>query len=241
MAKIRLDKLISAEELKSRSEVSKIIKSGNVLVNGVMVKNPSEKVDPRLDKITLNGARFLYKEHIYIMMNKPLGVLSASRDNDAETVVDILPDSLKRRGLFPAGRLDKDSEGFILITDDGEFSHKMLSPKNHVKKTYLVVSDIKIPESHIERIEEGIKIANESFAPAEISFKNTVDNGYLYEITLTEGKYHEIKRMLGSAGASVLSLKRIKIGELFLDENLKPGQARELKQSEVKMIINSRI
>ena len=169
------------------------------------------------------------------MMNKPSGIVSASRDPKEKTVIDIIPEEMKRPNLFPAGRLDKDTTGFVLITDDGEFAHNILSPKHHIEKTYLAKTDILIEEKYLENIRSGMTSGEDSFLPADIElFEN--NGSPVYKIILHEGKYHEIKRMIGASNAELLSLKRIKMGNLCLDEKLESGECREITECEKNLI-----
>ena len=232
MPKERLDKLIASQSMITRSDASRLIKSGKVKINGNIVTNHSVKADPEEDIIEVNSRSFQYKKYIYIMMNKPDGIVSASRSPGDTTVIDILPDELRRPGLFPAGRLDKDTTGFVLITDDGDFAHRILSPRSHIPKTYLAKTDALIDEEFLFQIRSGITIGEDKLLPAEIRL--TEPN--VYEIVLHEGKYHQIKRMIASTNASLLSLKRIKMGNLDLDENLRPGECRELTAQEITRI-----
>ena len=237
MAKERLDKLISSQSMMTRSDASKLIRSGCVSVNGNQVKNTAFKADTEADNIEVNGEKFCYKKNIYIMMNKPDGIVSASRDPKEKTVVDIVPDELKRPDLFPAGRLDKDTTGFVLITDDGEFAHNILSPRHHIDKTYLAETDKIINEDFLENMRNGMMLGDEQLLEAEIDLVENNGNP-VYRIVLREGKYHQIKRMIASTNANLLSLRRIRMGNLDLDENLAPGECREITQEELKLIYN---
>ncbi len=235
MSKERLDKIISSQSMMTRSEAHKLIRAGAVAVNGITVKNTSAKIDTDSDIITVNSEPFRYRKFIYIMMNKPDGIVSASRDPKEKTVIDIIPDELKRPDLFPAGRLDKDTTGFVLITDDGEFAHNILSPRHHIDKTYLAETDCIIYDEHIEKMRNGMMLGDEQLLEAEIDL---VEDSpcVVYRIVLREGKYHQIKRMIASTNAKLLSLKRIAMGRLSLDENLAPGECREITAEELKMI-----
>lgn len=235
MAKERLDKLISSQSMMTRSDATKIIRSGAVTVNGSAVKNTSFKADPLVDIIKVGNETFVYKKHIYIMMNKPDGIVSASRDPKEKTVIDLVPDALKRPNLFPAGRLDKDTTGFVLITDDGDFAHNILSPRHHVEKTYLAETDCIIEDTFLENMRNGMMLGDEQLMEAEIELIRN-ENNPIYRIVLREGKYHQIKRMIGSTNAILLSLTRIKMGKLDLDESLAPGECRELTAEELAQI-----
>ncbi|MBQ8210376.1 MAG: rRNA pseudouridine synthase [Clostridia bacterium] len=235
MAKERIDKLIASQGMRSRSDAAKIIKSGKVCINGAVIKSTSFKADPDTDSIVIDGERFAYKKFIYIMMNKPQGVVSASRDPKEKTVVDLVPEEMKRPELFPAGRLDKDTTGFVLITDDGAFAHYILSPKHHIDKTYLATTDTIIDESYLEQMRNGMASGDEVFLPAQIELYENTDSP-VYKITLHEGKYHQIKRMIAATNATLLALKRISMGALSLDGSLLPGECKELSDKEVAQL-----
>ena len=235
MAKERLDKLISSQSMMTRSEASKLIRSGVVSVNGAIIKNTSAKADPDTDTIMVGNQKFVYKKHIYIMMNKPDGIVSASRDPKEKTVVDIVPENMQRPNLFPAGRLDKDTTGFVLITDDGDFAHNILSPKHHIDKTYLAETDCVIEDRFLEDMRNGMILGDEQLLEAEIDLVEKTNNP-VYRIVLREGKYHQIKRMIGSTNAVLLSLRRIKMGNLDLDSSLAPGECREISEEEIRLI-----
>lgn len=238
MAIIRLDKLLSSQLNISRTDAKKLLRQKGVRVNGNSVIKGEFQVDTENDSITVNGKPLLYKEHIYIMLNKPKGVVSATEDFSDVTVVDILPDSLKRSGLFPAGRLDKNTTGFVLITDNGAFAHDILSPAHHVPKTYIVDVEREVSSDEFSHFEGGMLIGDELFKPAKLRFleKNADNNTFRYEIVIVEGRYHQIKRMFGSTGNPVIELERIAIGKLPLDRNLKPGEAKELTESDIELL-----
>ncbi len=230
----RIDKILTSQNIATRSEAKALIRKKLVKANGLTVQRPEEKFDPGETEITVNGIRLEYKEHLYIMMNKPAGILSASRDKCEKTVIDLLPQNMQRDGLFPAGRLDRDTEGFILITDDGELAHKMLSPKSHVYKLYEAECDRILTADDVKYFSDGITIGKISFLPAEM--KLTGEKTALVEIC--EGKFHQIKKMFQSAGAEVLHLKRLRIGQVFLDNKLLPGQWRELSDKEIMNLLS---
>ncbi len=235
MKKERLDKLLSSQSMMSRSDAAKRIQRGGVTVNGVVVTDPSRKIDPGSDAVLLDGEPFLYKKYIYLMMNKPAGIVSASRDPKEKTVVDLVPDSLRRPGLFPAGRLDKDTTGFVLITDDGHFAHDILSPRRHIDKTYLAETDTPIKDEFIMQMRTGMTLGDEQLLPADIEQVESKEK-IIYKIVLREGKYHQIKRMIACTGATLLSLRRIRMGSLPIDEHLSPGECRELTPDELTKI-----
>lgn len=232
----RLDKILASQSTASRTEVQKIIASGQVSINGEICRKKERKLDPESDIITINGKNLSFSEHIYIMLNKPKGVLSASEDKSAETVIDLIPDSIKRKNLFPAGRLDKDTEGLLIITNDGDFAHKMLTPKNHIYKVYHAVIDGHITEKEIKLFNDGIVFADGfKCLPAGLRVIND-EKGQLCEVTICEGKFHQVKKMFLAVGCTVLELKRVKIGALVLDEKLQPGQCRLMPPEEYNKV-----
>lgn len=233
MSMERLDKLVSSNGTLSRKEAAKLISSGLVLVNGQKVKSASQKANPDNDEIIVSGERLDFKKHIYLILNKPKGVVSATEGKSDKTVVDLVPACFKRNGLFPAGRLDKDTTGFVLITDDGDFAHRILSPKNHIEKTYFVTLRDALSQDAIDIIEGGLELHDGTkFLPSKIAEVNQNS----CEITIYEGKYHQIKRMFKAAGNEVTDLKRIKMGNMPLDESLKEGEMRELTKYELSLI-----
>lgn len=200
-------------------------------MNGGTVRSPEFKIDPEKDEVSLSGENIGYKKHLYIMLNKPAGVVTATRDGLSETVMELLPPQLRRQGLFPAGRLDKDTLGFVLITDDGELAHRILSPKSHVPKTYLVRLKEPISPDTGKIFAEGVDIG-EVCRPAELKILGERE----CELTVHEGKYHQIKRMFSAVGNEVVYLERLSISGVKLDENLERGQARELTEDEIKRL-----
>ncbi|MCL2513722.1 MAG: rRNA pseudouridine synthase, partial [Oscillospiraceae bacterium] len=220
----------------TRNEIAKKIKAGEIAVNGSPVLSASAKVEAGTDKIFIDGREFIYSRFVYIMLNKPLGVVSASSDRNCKTVADIVDIEYKNRGVFPAGRLDKDSEGLIFLTDDGDFAHRILSPKKHVPKTYEVKINAPLTDGERRFIENGLVLDGKKLLPSEITFI-AEENGFLYDVVINEGKYHQIKRMMSAAGKEVLSLKRVKIGGLALDPALPPGGWRLIADDELKQII----
>lgn len=231
--KERLDKIISSQFNISRSEAKTCIRRGQVLVGGTVAKDYGMLVMPETELIVFNGERLNYKKNIYIIMNKPRGVLSASTDKSRKTVVDILPEALKRSGLFPAGRLDRDTTGLLIITDDGDFAHRIISPKKKIKKTYIVWLDEDITPDICRKFREGVTLSDGTLcAPAKLTH---IDKN-IAEITITEGKYHQIKRMFGTVGIGVNELHRKSVGGLTLPENLSEGSSRELTEMEKNSI-----
>lgn len=239
MALLRLDRMLSGQSVHSRGEIRKMISSGAVTVNGRRAANPAVKIDTAKDAVLVNGKEIKYREHIYIMMNKPAGVISASNDRRAKTVLNLLPQALLRPGLFPAGRLDRDTEGFMLITDDGNFAHDILSPKRHVYKKYYAVIDSPLSPEDVARFENGLEISGGDICkPARVSMMESgaSSGGAKTIVTICEGKFHQIKRMFAALGHSVIYLKRISIGGLELDKNLGPGDAREITSDELALV-----
>lgn len=237
--KERLDKLIASQGLLSRNDVKNMVKRGEVSVNGVVIKDSAMKVSYE-DHIKIKGESLLQTEYIYIMLNKPKGVVSASEDKRDKTVVDILPDELKRKNLFPAGRLDKDTTGFSLITDDGDFAHRILSPARHVDKTYIATVSGKINfENAKKAFSDGVVLGDGTvLLSAQLELIEESEN-QVFKVVIKEGKYHQIKRMFASLGTSVVELKRIAIGGLALDPTLKEGEARVITEKELEMIEKS--
>lgn len=230
----RIDKIVSVAAGVSRTDARALIKKGLVSVNGAVVKNIGFKADEKNDVICSRGEQLCYNKFVYIMMNKPKGVISASEGGSEKTVVDILPDSMKRKNLFPAGRLDKDTTGFMLITDDGDFAHRILSPKNHIPKTYIAKLDKPFDDEVVNAFEQGVELKIDLCMPAEIS---AVGGDYRVAlVTIKQGMYHQIKRMFGKFGLTVVELKRIKMGGLELDKSLKPGECRYITASELEQI-----
>ncbi len=230
----RIDKIISVASGVSRADARALIKKGLVSVNGAVVKNIGLKADEKNDIICSRGEKLCYSKFVYIMMNKPQGVISASEGGSEKTVVDILPDHMKRKNLFPAGRLDKDTTGFVLITDDGDFAHRILSPKNHIPKTYIAELDKPFDDTVISAFEQGVELKEDLCMPAEIC---CVDGDYTKAlVTIKQGMYHQIKRMFKKFGITVLGLKRIKMGGLELDEVLKLGECRYITPDELEQI-----
>ncbi len=231
----RLDKILVSQNIGSRREVQKLIRSGKVTVNGELCTKPETKLDAENDSISVNGQALGYSEHLYIMMNKPAGVLSASTDKHERTVIDLLPNEYKRKGLFPAGRLDKDTEGLLIITDDGDFAHRMLSPKKHVEKRYIAQLDGEIKDETIKKFEQGIVFADGTRClPAKLEIYNN-DKKYGL-VTICEGKFHQVKKMFSCCGLNVVHLQRISIGKLCLDGKLPIGASKILTNLDIKLI-----
>ena len=229
----RLDKLLSNQSAWSRREVRSLVWKGRVTVDGTLAKDPKEKLDPETCQIEVDGKPLLLRPYLYLMLNKPAGVVSASRDGRYPTVVDLVPEGLKRKGLFPAGRLDKNTTGLVILTDDGELAHRILSPKNHVPKTYLARLDRPVTQEMAEGFAAGVVLdGGTACLPARLDPAEET----LARVTLREGRYHQIKRMFARYGATVLELRRLSMGGLTLDGTLAPGDCRELTPDEVLLL-----
>ncbi len=235
---IRLDKFIADMAKMTRTEAKAAISGGRVSVNGTTVKKPETKVTDE-DKVAIDGRDLNFIENIYIMLNKPDGVVSATEDNRDKTVVDLvrnrMPDIVGKRDIFPMGRLDKDTEGLIVISNDGKLSHELLSPAKHVPKTYYAKCEGRLADNAAELFSQGINVGSEYTAkPAKLEIiSNSGDESEL-KITLTEGRFHQVKRMCHEVGAEVKYLKRIKFGNLVLPDDLAPGEARLLTEEEIQ-------
>ncbi len=228
----RLDKFIATQKALPRSEVRKLIVKGRVTVDGEVIKKPEFKIEENGVKVALDDEIINYKKYVYIMLNKPAGVLSASNDKSRKTVVDLIPDSLLRKGLFPVGRLDKDTTGLLLITDDGDFAHYVISPKSNLEKVYNAVLDGKVTELAVKAFKEGVVLADGTKClPAKLEYDK--DNPTHASVTVVEGKYHQIKRMFGTIGLGVNELERESIGEVRLDRTLQRGECRMLTAEEL--------
>lgn len=229
----RIDKILSNLGYGTRKEVKELIRSGQVEVDGIVVKDSGQQVMAESQEIKVGGRRLLYREHIYIMMNKPQGVISATEDIREKTVIDLLPDEFKVFNPFPVGRLDKDTEGLLLLTNDGQLSHRLLSPKKHVPKTYLAKILGRVTKEDVEAFSNGV-ILDDGYKtmPSQLVI---LERGRVsqVEVTIYEGKFHQVKRMFKAVDKEVLYLKRISVGELKLDETLEPGDFRELDKNEL--------
>ena len=230
----RLDKYLSNNTEFSRKETKIQLKKGLVTVNGYIVKDGSIKVS-NSDSIMLNGQAIEYKKYVYYMLNKPKGVLSATTDKNKPTVVDIVSDKYGRNDVFPVGRLDKDTTGLLILTNDGEFAHNVISPKKHVQKEYFVELDCNIDESVADLFFKGVTLADGTECLPAI-LKINKNNKNTCFVTIEEGKYHQIKRMFGAVGLKVCNLERLRIGNLSLDTTLKYGEIRELLPKEIENV-----
>jgi pseudouridine synthase len=233
----RLDKILSNLGYGSRKEIKDILKQGKVEVDGILAKDSSMKVDPDKSIIKFEGEEINYRENIYLMMNKPQGVVSATFDNYDETVIDLLDYEHTVFKPFPVGRLDKDTEGLLLITNDGELNHRLTSPKWHVDKVYYAEIDKAVDEKDILAFEKGITLDDGyKCLPAKLEITSAGEDGSEVYITIQEGKFHQVKRMFEAVGKTVVYLKRIKMGALDLDETLEEGEYRELTEEELSSL-----
>ncbi|MCM1044920.1 MAG: rRNA pseudouridine synthase [Candidatus Gastranaerophilales bacterium] len=232
---MRLDKFLCELNKGSRSQVKELIRLGNVTVNGQVVRNAACQIKEEEDVMTLYGETLVFQKFVYYMLNKPSGVISATKDPISRTVLDLLGPDL-RKGMFPVGRLDKDTEGLLLITNDGELSHRLLSPKRHVDKVYLAEIAAPLTEEDIRALEQGVDIGEETpTLPAKVE----VLEERLIKLILHEGQYHQVKRMLTAVGNEVRTLKRVRFGKLSLDLSLAPGAHRILTDEEVELLRES--
>ncbi|ANE40266.1 rRNA pseudouridine synthase [Listeria monocytogenes] len=232
---MRLDKLLSHTGFGSRKEVKPLLKSGAVVVNGTIQKDSKTQVNPDKDQITVHGTPVVYQEFVYFMLHKPQNVVSATEDNVSETVIDLLAQEDTLTDPFPVGRLDKDTEGLLIITNDGTLAHNLLSPKKHIDKTYYAKIDGDVTAENVEAFAAGIELDDGyTCKPArlEIITPNEI------KVTIQEGKFHQVKRMFAARGKSVSYLKRISMGNLQLDESLALGEYRPLTEAELAILQN---
>lgn len=234
--KMRVDKLLSNVGVASRAELKKYCKQGLISVNGKVINNPGVQVDSESDDIRFNGEKIVYREFVYIMLNKPDGYISATYDKYDPIVLDLIDQSYLVFEPFPVGRLDKDTEGLLVLTNDGQLAHRVLSPKKHVPKTYYAKIQGKVTEEDILAFEKGV-ILDDGYEtmPSQMKILKSDDMSEI-ELTIHEGKFHQVKRMFESVGKKVVYLKRLSMGKLKLDESLKLGEYRELTEEEVKLI-----
>lgn len=228
----RIDRILSEQTNYSRKDIKKLVSKGEVLVNGCVVRKSDEKYAEDNISIKINGEEVRVNKHFYLLLNKPKGYVSTTVSDKDKTVIALVPDKYKTRTLFPAGRLDKDTTGLMLITDDGVFAHNILSPKKHIKKVYEVVIDKDVSDEMVYGFRDGVKLNDGECKSALLEKVDT--NKCL--VTLTEGRYHQIKRMFGCYKAKVLELKRICMGELYLPSDLGVGEVREVRDEELLKI-----
>ena len=228
----RIDKIIATQTEYSRKDVKKMILQKKIEVDGKIIKSADEKINENA-VIKISGKELNIKKNIYLILNKPKGYISATEDKNMKTVLDLVPEKYQHRELFPAGRLDKDTTGMMIITDDGKFAHNILSPKKHIKKKYNVTIDIPVTKEMITGFERGIQLNDGECKKALLE----ITGEYTADVTITEGRYHQIKRMFGCYGAKVIELNRVQMGEFILPSNLKLGQCREITEKEIEQII----
>ena len=233
----RIDKILSNLGYGTRKDLKKIVKNGMVQVNGITIKDSAMKVDPEKDKIVINGEEIFYREFIYLMMNKPAGVISATFDNKDETVIDLLEVEHQVFEPFPVGRLDKDTVGLLLLTNDGDLNHRLISPKWKVDKVYFAKIDQKVTQEDIEKFKHGITL-DDGYRCKEaiLEIQKASEEGSEIVLTIQEGKFHQVKRMFEAVGKKVTYLKRIEFGTLPLDEDLEEGEYRELTEGEIAIL-----
>lgn len=230
---MRLDKFLCETGVGSRSQVKGIIKKGLVKVNGEVVKRAEYSVDETKDCVVCEGKQVQYQKFVYWMLHKPAGVVSATTDARERTVLELLPKEI-RKGVFPVGRLDKDTEGLLLLTNDGELAHRLLAPKRHVKKRYYAEVEGRVTKEHVARFLEGVDIGEKRLTlPAELEIEKSGEISVVW-VTICEGKFHQVKRMFEAVGCRVRYLRRVQMGGLLLDERLKIGECRELTEAEVE-------
>jgi len=235
---MRLDKLLANMGYGSRKEMKKLLKSGTVVVNGEALKEGKAHVDPENDDVVVNGEKIYYREYVYLLMNKPPGVISATEDRQHETVIDLLPVEYQVFEPFPVGRLDKDTEGLLLLTNDGLLSHQLLSPKKHVPKTYFATIEGEVTERDIEAFRQGVTLDDGyETKPGKLVILSSGETSEI-ELTIMEGKFHQVKRMFQAVGKEVTYLKRISMGSLLLDPAIELGEFRELTEDELSGLQN---
>lgn len=236
---LRLDKILSHMGIATRSESKKLVKQGRITVDGSQIKDSGAQVDPEVQRIEVDGEPVLYREFVYIMLYKPAGVISATEDHRDQTVIDLLPERYRAFAPFPVGRLDKDTEGLLLLTNDGALAHELLSPRKHVPKTYEAIAAGAVGENEREQFAAGVELDDGYLTqPAELAVHEILDGPgetktSRISLTITEGKFHQVKRMFEAVGSKVLYLKRVSMGSLLLDEKLPKGAFRELTPEEL--------
>ena len=237
---MRIDKLLSNLGIGTRSEIKKMIKQKQIKINGELVKNGKNQLDPDSAQVTINDQPVAIQLTKYLMLNKPQNVITATEDASQRTVLDLIAKNDRVKRLAPVGRLDKDTTGLLLLTNDGQLSHRLLAPQKHVAKTYQATIDGIVNDDTIARFKAGIQLKDGTFCkPATLKVISVVekDNQSEIEVTITEGKYHQIKRMFAACGLHVATLNRISMGPLKLDPSLKPGQYRSLSENEIQTLL----
>ncbi|MBR2364303.1 MAG: 16S rRNA pseudouridine(516) synthase [Lentisphaeria bacterium] len=228
---MRLDKFLSESSSYSRREIRLLVKTNRIIADGKCVKSPDEKVDEN-SVITVKGVLIPYRKYIYLMLNKPQGYLSATEDDHDPVVTELVPEELQHYKVFPVGRLDKDTEGLLLLTNDGQFDHALMSPRKEVKKRYFAILDAPAEKEDVEKFASGMDLGD--FTAKSAVLEITEDPRKVF-IEISEGKFHQVKRMCEKVGKNVLFLKRVAIGKLLLDNTLSPGQCRELTKEELEL------
>lgn len=241
MKTLRLDKMLASAGHGSRKDIKKIIREGKVLVNGHVVKDGTLHISPEDDQVTVDGSVVVYREFVYLMLNKPAGYVSATYDSREKTVLDLVPEAYRHYELFPVGRLDKDTEGLLLLTNDGQLAHNLLAPKKHVPKTYFVRVTGQVTEIHASEFSRGVALDDGYITkPAQMKILMSGLPMSEVELTIVEGKFHQVKRMFKALGMEVIFLKRVAMNGLILDPLLKNGQMRELTEDELRMLQNGK-
>lgn len=239
MAMIRLDKFLTEMNIGSRSQVKELIRKGRVTVDGMVCKEPERKLQTDIQKVTVDGQAVFYAEYEYYMLNKPQGVVSATEDNVHKTVIELIEDA-KRKDIFPVGRLDIDTEGLLLITNDGQLAHELLAPKKHVDKVYFARVEGSLPEDVVHIFSKGFELSDGTpVLSSRLLIKSTCEHETVVNevlLTIHEGKFHQVKRMFETFGCRVIYLKRLSMGRLKLDESLEPGAYRELSIEELESL-----
>lgn len=237
MAKIRLDKFVCSALVVTRSEAHKIIRCGKIEVDGKVQKEISFKVDEEKNEVLYNSKPISFVKYRYYVLNKPAGYITSTEDERDPTIMEILPDEIKKMKLFPVGRLDKDTEGLVLLTDNGHLSHFLLSPKHHVDKKYFLISDLPLTQDDVQKFLQGVDIGEDKLTlPARLEIDE--NDPTRAHITICEGKFHQIKRMLNAVGKNVVYLERVSFANLTLDKSLERGEVRELKDEEIEFLEN---
>ena len=238
---MRLDKFLVACAVGSRTEVKNLLKAGRVTVNGKKEKSAKLQIDEETDEICFDGQKLDYEEFVYYMMNKPKGVISATEDPNHKTVLDLLDDYARAKEVFPVGRLDIDTHGLLLLTNDGKLAHALLSPKRHVDKIYLARINGVMTDADVETFAQGVPLKDFTCQPAKLELVSvdTEKDQSLVRVSIAEGKFHQVKRMVGYCGKEVVDLQRLTMGTLTLDEDLKRGEWRRLTKEELEGLLES--
>jgi len=236
--KLRIDKMLSNVGLGSRKQIKQVAKQGHIKINDVIEKDSSRLIDTDIDVVKYKGETVKYVQFIYLMMNKPAGVVSATEDNHDKTVIDLLSEEDKFYEPFPVGRLDKDTEGLLLITNDGQLTHNLLSPKKHVDKIYYAEVEEEVTEQDVKAFADGVLLTNENYKTLSAKLE-IIEAGYPSRcyVTIKEGKFHQVKRMFNAVNNEVIYLKRLTMGPISLDEDLKLGEYRHLTEEELELLM----